>query len=252
LLLAREKTLGILAAGAAAMASFAGALALQPVQARASTNTAPVAFTAEFVIKDYDAANRELRSVQEVIAQRGDGSIVRLRKRIDNREAGTKRMYDTSKRQSISVDPLTQSLLTYDLSPQEIEYLSAPGSDCRKRNPYLEPVNEPPAKVLGFEVVHLRGKPPGAEFHLDRWSAPALNCFIIREELASSEHRQVRSTVSVELGEPEPSLFDVPANFVERSPSEIMALAAAQRDGRVDPRTASQLDSIYWNRKAQK
>ena len=47
-------------------------------------------------------------------------------------------------------------------------------------------------------------------------------------------------------------LFDVPANFVERSPSEIMALAAAQRDGRVDPRTASQLDSIYWNRKTQK
>jgi hypothetical protein len=113
-------------------------------------------------------------------------------------------------------------------------------------------VSEPPAKVLGFDVVHLRGEPPGAGFYVDRWSAPALNCFVIREELASSEYKQVRSTVSVHLGEPDPSLFEVPGNYVERSPSEIMALAAAQRNGRVDPHAASQLDSIYWNRKARK
>ena len=251
-MIARKRTLGILLAGTTAVVWFAGALTSKALRARASTNTAPVALTAEFVVKNYDAANRELVSSQDVFARRSDGSIVVVRKNVDNREVGIRRIFDTSRRQSISLDPLTQSLLTYDLPSQEVEYLSAPGSNCQERNPYLETANEPRAKVLGFEVVHLRGKPPGAEFYVNRWSAPALNCFVIREELTSSEFKQVRSTVSIQLGEPDPSLFDVPGNYVERSPSEIMALVAAQRDGRVDPHAASQLDSIYWNRKARK
>lgn len=240
----------ILLAGATALAWSLGAVASGAWRAPASTPGNPVAFTAEFVVKTYDAANRELSSSWDLLARRGDGSVVMMRKNVNNESAEIRRIWNIRERRSISVDPLTRSLLTSDLSAPEIAYLAAPGANCREHNPHLKPTGER-AQILGFDTVHLSGQPPGADFRVDRWSAPALNCFVMREELTSPAFRQVRSTLEVRLGEPDPSLFEIPAGYVERPPSEIMALAAARRARRPDARAALQLDSIYWNRRAR-
>lgn len=240
----------MLLAGATALVWTAGAATSRAFRALGSTPGAPIAFTAEFVVKTYDAANRELSSSWDLLARRGDGSVVMLRRSVNNESAGIRRIWNTRARQSISVDPLTRSLLTSELSAPELAYLAAPGVNCQEHNPFLKPTGER-VTILGFDTVHLSGRPPGADFQVERWSAPALNCFVMREEVTSPAFRQLRSTLAVRLGEPDRSLFEVPAGYVERSPSEIMALAAARGARRPDAQAALQLDSVYWNRKAR-
>jgi hypothetical protein len=66
----------------------------------------------------------------------------------------------------------------------------------------------------------------GASNQHDRWEAPTLNCFALRQIDAATVippqkgPHNVEEATSVVLGEPDATLFFVPQNFLERSPSE--------------------------------
>jgi hypothetical protein len=74
--------------------------------------------------------------------------------------------------------------------------------------------------------------PPGYDKRqTDRWLAPALNCLPLRTEVTTSNESKVKGRLvemylTIKEGEPDSHLFEIPQDYVERTPSEAMMEAA--------------------------
>jgi hypothetical protein len=209
------------------------------------------AFTVEYLNKSYDrTTNSEVTSRVIVYARRSDGSYVELTLRVNNEPRGVKRVVDTASWRAIAVDPLTRSTTTYRLTEAEVRHLQAPRGACTEHPGLtLDPTAQHP--ILGYDVVHFTGKLPGSEHSIEKWYAPALNCLLLRAEWYTDGFRNTQVTSSIVLGEPDASLYTIPGDYVERTPSEVLALASAQQGNPVSPNaagTASALDSVYHGR----
>jgi hypothetical protein len=119
------------------------------------------------------------------------------------------------------LEPFTHSIMTYHLSGTEVE-----GILNSKRCP--SDINElkEHSEMFGLDVVRRREKADftntGGFDITDDWMAPDLACFTLREIYSVSDGPWNRRTViSLVRGEPPSSMFDIPANYVERSPSEL-------------------------------
>ena len=76
--------------------------------------------------------------------------------------------------------------------------------------------------ILGFRVFHLRAATEGGEY----WRAPDLDCYALRTRVeflrpdgTVSDYSE-ENAISVAVGEPPPELFEVPGNYVEKTPSQ--------------------------------
>lgn len=137
---------------------------------------------------------------------------------------------DVATGQRVSLDEDTASKTTYPLntSRSKMPFIDrGPGGNCADI-----PATAERSELLGFEVRKIVRDFPSTgkrKVRVEAWLAPALNCdplkirnlgavnngpFFVLEEIVVS---------SVELGEPDRSLFDVPVHYVERSPSEVQA-----------------------------
>ena len=142
----------------------------------------------------------------------------------------TRVIIDVAQGQRISLDEDTTSKTTYRLNTNRAKrpYIDrGPGGNCADI-----PATTETDTMLGFEVRKIVKDFPSTDdrkVRVEAWLAPALNCdplkvrnlgarnngpFFVIEEIVVS---------SVELGEPDRSLFDVPVHYVERSPSEVQA-----------------------------
>lgn len=161
------------------------------------------------------------------VAFRSDGSSVNdyHRKLPTGQTVEVKVVEDFGRTQRVAVDYATESTSTYPLPSNYSAMTAKQASACNGAAGVSS--NQPP--ILGFKVVllhesHTYGN--GKSNMHDRWEAPALNCFALRRvDFASRKagekppHNEVVATKIV-LGEPDPVLFSIPTNFVERSPSE--------------------------------
>lgn len=124
--------------------------------------------------------------------------------------------------------PQVKSLTTFQMSERYAAFMTAPVScDSLRDRPagHLEST-----EYLGFRVLKHIVEPaknePNRDWLLERWIAPELNCHPLRVVIwdiaadGSRKPRSVREAASVVLGEPDPKLFEIPADFVERPPSE--------------------------------
>jgi len=227
--------------------------------ASAAVESSWVAFTAKKVEKFYDPAGRLLTVEESLQAVRSDGSKLQIRRiSLPNGQvAEQKALLDLSASKEVYTDGLTESVTTSGISARSAEALRRKPAHCgRVSNPAR-------ATLLGYEVVKVEKELPGPPGELRRaelWLAPALDCFPLKDtlfvgrpggEVAATNFREV---ISVALGEPDPSLFEVPVHYVERSPSEV--LREFQRryptlSARVCPTCpgASIKDQIYWFRR---
>jgi hypothetical protein len=107
-------------------------------------------------------------------------------------------------------------------------------------------------KILGVEVVEVK------DAQGSRWLAPSLGCFEMRRKLQRTDSSGRVTSVnlyevkSMNLGEPDPSLFAIPASYREVPPSELSRLWCLRRDCRLTPdqqkavaEQAARLDAQY-------
>lgn len=106
-------------------------------------------------------------------------------------------------------------------------------------------------EYLGFRVVRLETVYPKLGKN-EIWEAPDLNCEILYSHLQLKEpppYRAVTQNVelkatSVRKGEPNSDLFASPSTYKERSPSEIVRMAATKQGVPLADETASRLPSL--------
>lgn len=206
------------------------------------------AFTVAIVENQFDLQGREVYSEYVLGAVRSDGSEVRVsrRKLPDGQWFQPKWVLDLSLRKRVSVEPATGSILTYPLSDKAVAEYRAPRASCGKIS------LAEPSQLLGQRVVHMR-EDAAPDSYVDRWLAPALNCFPLRETFTftsgppTATRRIVRQALFLIPGEPARSLFQIPASYVERSPSEMAAEFARRFPGHdaMSTKSAQRLDDIY-------
>lgn len=239
-----------------------------PALSRAQTTSAPshfTPFTATYTVTEYGAAGllSPRRMDNGAFAARSDGSTVRLLYRRSSTSAKPVVMRivtDLSAGKRINIDPFSESTTTYPLSARQVASMAVPPTPC---------VGEPAGQILGYEVRsgvetisgHDKLGPALDETEETSWLAPALNCLALRTEASQFVAgevvgRRVESYTDVKLGEPDPGLFAIPENYVERPPSQAMAEGARRNPG--DPAlqcssgcaaTHSRFDEVY--RRAQ-
>jgi hypothetical protein len=211
-------------------------------------------FTATIVERMYAGdATAPVHVENYISAVRGDGSQVKDFKRqvMPNGGWGDMRVIsDLSARRRTTVDPSTESVTTYPYSDKAAARLATPPSACSSN------ANAPHATLLGYDTVMVQTALPGAPGEtreLTQWLAPALNCFALKETMTfhqpdSASSRTTTEAVLVKVGEPSKSLFDIPAGYVERTPSQVFAERARRfpdEPPAAADATATRLDGIY-------
>lgn len=192
------------------------------------------------------------RSKFETIAVRSDGSRVEMEHLKDPSGTGKilfmKKIIDVPRTRWVVVDPLSASVLTYPLREE--------GARFHAVKPLAECEGQPAGKLLNYDISMgdtTRELPRVGEAKIRAWLAPALNCFPLRREiriLIEGEEKQVtvESVVALIEGEPEAWLFEVPAGYVERTPSEALAEAKRRYPNWQElgtPTSQPRLDQVY-------
>jgi hypothetical protein len=189
-------------------------------------------------------------------AMRTDGSWAELHRRQDpeGHWKEIKIICDFAQKRRVTVEGLTDSLTTYPVSQGSIASMKGTMSSCAGGAPSAQ------GNILGYGVVKVvKDFTVSAQqvSHLERWLAPALGCY----ELSSTSTlgpplgpaaRTVAQVIAVAEGEPPSSWFSLPANFVERSPSQIFAEYARRFPGASAPpaATGQKLDRAYESSQA--
>lgn len=171
----------------------------------------------------YDPAGGVHKSETVVLAHRRDSSSVNTRSinRPDGSGVAEQRyVTDLAGGEEFMVDGLTESLTTTPLPANAIAFHKKP-RECTNTSLGKE-------VVLGYDVsrsVTQHGG-PGDIVRVEKWLAPALNCFPLKTSFLQGKSEadlrlvNAREALQVTVGEPAASLFEKPAGYVERSPSQ--------------------------------
>jgi hypothetical protein len=135
---------------------------------------------------------------------------------------------DVRSRLFVHPEPFTKSKMTSHLSESELPvYIQAAFEVCDGTE---KDESQPQSNILGYEVVRIvRNLGYGVD---TRWVAPALDCYPLESSVLfrSGAHNETKVT-SIQEGDPPDSAFQVPTDFVERSPEELQAVYAQKYPG---------------------
>jgi hypothetical protein len=232
----------------------AGAVAALHIRGHADAGIQPVTITYHWVGYNGEDLSNPLYTRTEIVAVKADGSISRALRNGPTEEHkawyGLK-IADVTRGQYVVVDQFTESVTTY---------LTGAMVDQARVKPEVACPGEPSDPILGFatSVEEAVKQFPRSEMIRKTWRASKLNCLPLREEVrtewADGSGRKSLKTVSataVTLGNPESWLFNVPANYKERSPNEVFA-EAARRQGKPTVELAKGLEEVYRQAQPQK
>jgi hypothetical protein len=136
---------------------------------------------------------------------------------------------DLRSRVFVHPQPFLKSKMTSHLSESELpQYIQSAFETCdgTEKDESLQR-----STMLGYSVVRrVRDLKYGIE---TAWVAPELDCYPMESSIVfrSGAHNETKVT-SIQEGEPPDSVFQVPPDFVERSPEELQALHAQKYAGR--------------------
>jgi hypothetical protein len=244
----RKAPVFVFAAGLAAalltLARFASRASQAPVSYKP--------FTATVLTEYFDEEGRLGRTEVALQGMRSDGSLAKLTETVNDRPAGRRTVSDVPRGLRVTIDPSTRSLTTYRWGSREAQAERDPSGGCR----YAP--DAPSRVILGLDVRRYETHWPAGERQIDEegWVAPSLGCYPLERSYQVSESgqpvgRTTITVVSITIGDPPGELFEVPGNYAERKPSEVMALRA-EKEGRPCPTcmagSASSLDKVYDSR----
>lgn len=207
-------------------------------------------FTAVMVQRDYEPNALEPDHVENYIyGRKEDGSWVKVFKREfpDGQWRDVRVVFDLATRRRVTIDPATESVVTYAVRSGEPGGLAA-GVACTSQT------GAERGRILGYEVIRAHrefARGAGEVWQQDSWLAPALNCFALKESATYgpplAPYRSTREALWVAAGAPDASWFEVPPRYAEGSPSEVMAEFSRRFPAAAAPaeRAAAGLDEVY-------
>ncbi len=211
-----------------------------------------VACSATFIRRYYDASGDLRRTSTYILAIRADGSSATVHLTRDDRPDRWETVSNLAEGTQVTVEPVGESTTTYALTEAERRMMSSTPT-C--------PALSGGAKttLLGYPVVldhdqHVFG---AKEIKEERWLAPSLGCLCLKRSYetlvgGTPEGKTTETALSVTVGTPDRSLFEIPTGYTERSPSEAMA-ERARVLGRSCPScdgAREVLDRVYDSRHA--
>ena len=184
------------------------------------------AYTAKTVEKRFSSKGTETEMITDAV--RGDGSQVKIVRKIaaTKQWVDVKTVIDLRSSQRAEFEPLTESKTTTPLSARYVQYLLTKPKSCGEGSNFER------NKIFGQDVIKVQNEynlPSGEVDRVERWLAPSLNCFSLRERLSRGPKngpfvlKMTRDITELRLGEPEGALFLAPPDFKERSASEVAA-----------------------------
>jgi hypothetical protein len=189
----------------------------------ASPATGP--FTVTTTEKAFDASGNQQRLETIVFATGVNGSrvVATTRKFPDGQDRVIRRILEVNAKKLIVVDEATKSIVTYPLPPEGVEFLSRGCSI---------PAGAETAVLSGAAIFkYSETKEYGEDVKAvgEEWRAPSLGCLALRQTHSMFRNdklagKSTRELVSIVNGEPDPSLFAIPTDYVERSPSEALSV----------------------------
>ena len=138
----------------------------------------------------------------------------------DERDIGlgpamVKTIRDIQRREAVTYEPNVNGKVTTPLSEKDIRVAQMTRTSC------VEPNQEfTEEKFLGFDVLRTTHFIPEHKVKLEKWIAPSLNCYPIKDALYTgqgSDWKMIGHSEATEitLGEPSPELFAVPPDYRE-------------------------------------
>lgn len=212
-------------------------LTIDRLSAQEASNRVPFTMTQVYTVTS-PSGNRLAQRQEIVLAVKSDGSFAQRTQGFSDAATVSfdrREVFDATTGTITGVDSFTQSNTTSFLTESVRSSLTAPiDTTCKTRLHPNSTVKQNGGSMLGYRVVKTTENsqlPDGGTVTTTEWRAPELNCFPLRKQVtfvspggtATVNLREVKTVVT---GEPDPGLFDVPANYTERSPSEVAAETA--------------------------
>jgi hypothetical protein len=158
----------------------------------------------------------------ETIAVRSDGSICRVGRmevRLPVRFLYEREVIDATTKTHVAVEDYTRTIIKDEY--YDIQVLK-PGVLCK---------GKPAGQIEGFDVVYFepaQARDNGIEITHKQWLAPQLGCYPIVQEWVGNVRGMPMDTkqtlTSINVGEPDPWYFSVPADYTTRTGDELMEL----------------------------
>lgn len=190
-------------------------------------------------------------TLTEILGVRSDGSTSRVR--LIPPANGAPQRYnlkiaDISASRLTIVDAITRSKTTYPAANVVAQYTVKPANSC---------AGNQGDRILGYATMmedeNRSVEAPvtaAATSRIRVWRAPDLNCLPLREEhwwIDSSNKETLSMVVTATIvmpGEPATWMFDIPADYTERSPGEVFRQNSITRGTPQQP-SPTGLDEIY-------
>lgn len=191
------------------------------------------AFTATVVTKQYDSLGNETVSQSTIFARKASGSTVTIRDSFRNAQS-SKSTTIQSIEEMTAISALNDSKvkMTTRLSTEHLDRLRAnQGRACATDSASAAQA------VLGIPVVtksSMQDGSDGKKAVIELMLAPSLGCYPMKKDRRVVDAngklvvREMQEVVNVTLGEPNPALFTIPDDFLEKKPSEAYATEAAR------------------------
>ena len=211
---------------------LAGFLGISHASKPQSSAFHPRAFVARAVVRRFGTIGDKGPSVPDLtmFARKGDGSWAEMTT-TDNPSGEVlelRTFWDVSSDREVTLEPTTKSVMTYFLTPQEMHTKVEDSLTCP---PAVKSPTAQHQRILGYDAVNATEEDPGSRHnqYFVAWVAPELGCYALRRSETRSDgpHNEFEAT-SITEGEPPAWMFQVPADYVERSPSELSAEWAAR------------------------
>ncbi len=185
-------------------------------------------FSAKTIERRFSVTGSEDATETITEAFKSDGSQAKIVKKLaaTKQWAEAKTLIDVPERKRTELEPLTESRTTTPLSARYADYLRVKPKSCGEGGALEKELIHGQAV---FKVMNEYTLPNGEVDRVERWMAPGLDCFPLREKFSKGPKagpfhlKLTREVTSLKVGEPDPSFFSVPAHFKERSASAVAA-----------------------------
>jgi hypothetical protein len=179
------------------------------------------AFTAKLLTTDAHIDSTEGPETKTLIAIRRDGSRVDIVESIDDTPAGNKVIIDVPAKRRIVIDVKTKSKTTYPMADSELApYVSVPSMKIE-------------ADAVALSIAGRQGFPIDRMLEQgyweEAWVCPELDYFKLRFIHTYENGVLTAEVKSLTVGEPNPALFEIPSDYIERSPIEVLQETARLR-----------------------
>jgi hypothetical protein len=186
------------------------------------------ALTYDFVEKQFDQDGKVVREMRSTHAIRSDGSSVEVHTDMllaepDGTPRELRMILDLSKPARITVHSPMKAVTTLPLDQRQAD------SERRQRQSCDGGATAIKSARMGYEVFSQRPTRdvpnlPSRFPDVEVWVAPALACVRLEETMRrDGKVVMIRQAENIRLGDPDPELFVVPADYTEISPAQFLA-----------------------------